>query len=237
MRVLLVACALLVLLGSGCSSGPPERVPLRPPQEQEQAEVLRERDEFDLIVEATPLEAAPGTRYYARDDAPRCPDIRLRDATGGAGRVRPYTEGCATIVVYWHVEARRGVMALVHADRLARKYRRFGVDGIGIVQKTRFGPRAPEVAEDWDVTLPLYYDDVSMAALEELADAADAETWSAVPAFFITDGRGRMRFYRPGFAYSIVPGGPQDPQDRELVENAPEGQTIEDYLKRILSER
>ncbi|MFO8006753.1 MAG: hypothetical protein R6V05_03365 [Candidatus Brocadiia bacterium] len=236
MRVSAAAWAVLAVLLSGCTSAPPDRVPVGPPEDQQQTELTSPKDRFDLIAEVTPLEPPGGARYYSRDEAPRCPEVRLRAGSGGAGEVKPYAQGAVTIVVYWHVEAKRGVLAMVHADRLARKYRRFGTDAIGIVQKTRFGPRAPEVVEDWNATLPLYYDDVSMSALKKLGKAADAETWSAVPAFFITDGRGRIRYYQPGFSYSLLPGGPEDREDWKLVENAPEGQKLEDHLRRILSE-
>jgi hypothetical protein len=62
-----------------------------------------------------------------------------------------------------------------------------------------------------------------------------------VPSFFIIDRNKRVRYFKRGFSFvssavseewqdQLVPG-------EEIIENAPPGEHIEDYLVMLLSER
>ncbi len=87
------------------------------------------------------------------------------------------------------------------------------------------------------IRMPLYFDDLKQKALRELAGEAGASNKSAFPATFIVDQRLRLRFYRPGFRYSMVGMEEQGQMVFHFHEDAPENQTIEHYVTQILGEK
>jgi hypothetical protein len=138
--------------------------------------------------------------------------------------------------------------AAKHVRDLVNKYGRMGVRGLGIVERT-FVPAgkdrklvptgtyklAPAFLQAKEVQYPNYYDDFS--ALKRMCKAAGLEYKRAeLPFIFIVDGRQTVRFGQWGFGYIAGRLSQHDVTDEHIVDNAPGGRRIEDYLVRILKE-
>jgi hypothetical protein len=228
------AACVLLWIAAGCAGGDAETVALR--NDTELPPAVQRREALEFLSEFTPFEERTGTRFYRAEEAPRCPQVRVETSEGQETRLDIARTGYVTLVLFWRPEEMNSQLALRHFSDLVHRYRRFRVRGMTIVARTRGAKQAPELARSMGVDLPLHYDDLSLSALREMAGAANAEEATAMPAGFIVDGRGRLRFYRPGFSFNIITTG-QPPDARQvLTENAVPGKALEDYLKRILRE-
>jgi hypothetical protein len=64
---------------------------------------------------------------------------------------------------------------------------------------------------------------------------AGADLPEALPALFIVDGQGRIRFYRRGFRFTLQ-SAERGRQRWKLVEAAAPGKSLDDILKRLIQE-
>ncbi|MCD6415664.1 MAG: hypothetical protein J7M08_03075 [Planctomycetes bacterium] len=232
--LLLVA---LPLFAAGCQN--PRRVREVPMRDKlEPVRQPSQKDTFEVIKQYAPLEEPAGTRFFSAQGAPECPEIPLEHQKGAAAAVQPAHTGCVTLVLFWAADNGNALFALQHVSDLTQKYVRWGVRGFTVVEKTAAVGQAAKICDSYGFQLPLRYDNLSMKALKKMARCVDAEDPTAIPAIFIVDAQGRIRFYRPGFRYTFNIIQQKDHPGRTgLKESAPEGKSIEDYLKRILEER
>lgn len=143
-----------------------------------------------------------------------------------------------------------------HVRDLVQESRSRGVRAIGIVEKTFVKNRstgkndlvvnyrlAPLYVRAKGIKYPIYYDDSS--ALDTMAKAAGVESGENLPVLFIVDRDLRVRLVEQGFDYgttTIIPRDEGTGLDKPLearekvIDNAPPGQRIEDYLIRLLEE-
>lgn len=193
-------------------------------------------DPWEQLARATPLERARNTTFFAAEGAPRCPAIEVtadgREVELSPGEGGFAQTGTVTLVVFWTADRGAGQAAIVHARELVRKYRRWRVGGVSIVPRGPTAAASQQFAEQLGLGFPFYLDDLS--ALKRLSKAADAQLRTAVPSVFIIDRRQRLRFYRGGFHYALTLG---DETGQTVLESAPPGDAIEDYLKAILAEQ
>jgi len=240
MKRALIALILAVgVTAAGCNgpqqAGPAGRADQGPSpvvDEFRVAGILEEADALDLWQELTPP-GESGAYCFSAAEAPECPHINVVDPLGRDTRTWPAHEGAVTLIVFWEPEAETSLWALRHVDELVREYRSRRVEGISIVPGRESMDMAYEAARLQHVELPVF-GDPSSAALVQMTGALSPGAQGTVPSVFITDRRGRLRFLRPGFSFLL---NPHDPKGRVLRENAPPGQSIRDYLKRIAGER
>jgi hypothetical protein len=133
-----------------------------------------------------------------------------------------------------------------HVRDLIRKHGHLEVRAIGIVEKTygrdRRGRKrpadnyrlAPLYASARQLRYAMHYD--NFTALETMAKAAGSGSKGDLPALFILDRRGRVRVAKLGFAYAVHRSTVISGELERVVDNAPPGQRIEDYLIRLLEE-
>jgi len=230
LAVLLFAAAI-----AGCAPAP-ERGGERAPA-QAGSQILAPEagaDLWDSISEGVPLDQATQTEFFAPERAPTCPVIKVENAQGNRQAVAPGRAGYVTIVVFWSVDTSCGRVAARHVSDLVRRYRRWQVRGLAIVEKTQPAAAVSSFLTQHGVLLPVYYDDLS--AVEEMSEEADAEHETAIPSFFIVDRQMRIRFYRAGFRYTVGAVGVRRPGTEMVIESAPPGESVEDYLRVILEE-
>ncbi len=236
LALVFAATAMLALTacnGSGQTDAPREPVELEPLIEED-VEGEEERS-LAFLDQAMPMQEPGALTYFAAGVAPECPTLRVHDRDGRRLDLTPGQLDYVTIVVFCMSDP-NSLAALQHVNELVHTYRRFGVRAIAIVGRTRGAERAPEFLESAGVRMPVYWDDTRWSALRRMAGRADSSTPTAVPAIFLVDRRGRMRFYRPGFRYTIQVPDLDRHQEGQLVESAPRGRRVVDYLERILRE-
>ncbi len=237
MQIMFIAMGALALAGcrNPTESGPIELLDA-PPEVTELQRQAAAADEIELLDREVPVRKMPGTEYYTAEDAPECPTVEVTNEWGERDELKPATPGYVTIVAFWAMDWPNARAVARYASELERRYKGFRVRAIGILMKTANVGVAVDFAEGQGMTYPQYVDDVKMSALRKLADAAGAEDKNAMPAVFIMDRRQRIRFYRPGFGFVIGGATRVDPSRKVVLETAPPGDQIEDYLKRILQE-
>jgi len=236
MKRLAVLSACLAL-GLGCTHQEPvTRVPLRPepPGAASGPGGTSAASPLDAFQVSRP-EVVQSTRYFSAANAPRCPEVEISSVSGQKRKLTLAVPRMVTLIVFGTMDRESGKAALRHAGDLEKKYRRLGVRAAGVVEKTRWYQKAELFATDQDLRYPLYYDDLS--ALERMSRAVGAERRRAFPAVFIADRSMRLRFYRGRFDYVVSIPDIRRPRQEQISENAPKGETIEDYLKRILREQ
>jgi len=230
--VALMLPALAACGGSG-GSGPVELSPISEPA------ATAEEDEpggLAFIDRAMPVEEQKELTYFAAAIAPQCPELRLTNQDGRKTELDPAQPNFVTILLFWTTKDPNSLGAVQHVNELVHRYRRFGVRGITIVGQTAGAANARRFLDSRGVSLPVYRDDTSWSALRKLANRADAQTPTAVPAIFLVDRRGRLRLYRPGFRFTVQIPDVTRPQQSHLIESAPPGKRLMDYLERILRE-
>jgi peroxiredoxin len=238
-RFALAILAVILPILAGCSgsggSGPVELEPLSEPAAQGQQEE-EEPGGLSFIDRTVPVEAQEGLTYFAAATAPECPRVPVADQGGEKLRLDPAQAGFVTIVLFWGTNDPNSLGALQHVSELVHQYRRFRVRGVTIVGRTPGSDQAREFLDSRGVSMPVYWDDTSWSALRRMANTADAETPTAVPAIFILDRAGRVRLYRPGFRFTVQIEDVTRPGDSRLIESAPPGKRVVNYLERILRE-
>jgi hypothetical protein len=200
----------------------------------------------DEVYQASPVPVPEGTRFFNAGSSKECPQIKVTTFQGETVELQPGTAGYVTLVVFWSMEWPAAKAVARHVSDLQRKYAEFGVRAVGLTFNTPSVNLADQFAGAQGIRYPFYLDDVGMSGLRRLAGKVGADEKKAMPAVFIVDRRLRLRFYRPGFAFTISEKGPregetapksEDPRRKDVLESVPEGQMIEDYLKIILGER
>ena len=247
MKRIFVAAAIAALAAAlGCVRTDEVRtIQLRPASAEEPAAgpPPARRDLWDVLTEAAPLAASEHTRYFSAEEAKRCPAIQVATGAGEEATLEPGTAGYAepgsvTLVVFWSMDIPRAQAAARHVGNLVRKYQRWRVRAVGIVEKTRSAGLSESFAEQYGLPFRLYYDDLS--ALKRMSRAARAESRTALPSVFIIDRKGRLRFHRADSRYTLTePAGQFDerlPGREHVGENALPDEHIEDYLTMILQE-
>ena len=233
--VLIVLWALVFGGLFGCASEPVEtpEVVVGPPPEPKETVPEEEVGWDDLVPEPdTPARARP--HFLNRQESRKAPDLRL-DSPGGREReFSPGIKGRITIVVFWSMQPGAPQAAPILVRDIVRRYRRYGVRALGIVEKTRNYRSAAAFLNKRGISMSTYYDDFS--ALRRMSRAAGAGIKKGVPAFFMLDRERRIRFHKVGLAFSgAVSVRPRTGRTR-VTENAPPGKRIEDYLRRLLRE-
>jgi hypothetical protein len=176
--------------------------------------------------------------FIRADDAEACPTIKVMTLSGEKMDLRPPAKGKITIYVFWLMEMPAARAAAVHVRDLQKKYARLGVDAIGIVERppgSRSYKAAPGYMSQNDITYPTYYDDFS--ALQKMGRAANENPRENVPCFFIVDRQRRVRFFKRGFSPTMAGSVQPRIEGVLVIENAAEGEHIEDYLKALIRER
>ena len=189
---------------------------------------------WDELLDAVPIEGASETKYFSAPNAERCPKIEVVTAGDKEVEFEPGEPGRVTLVVFWSMDSSTGRAAMRHASDLAHTYRQWGVQAIGIVEKTASASGAESFGPQHGITCPFYYDDLS--ALEDMSDEVGAKQDTAVPSIFIVDRQMRLRFYRAGFRYMVGADATARPGQEVVKESTPTGECIEDYVQRILEE-
>lgn len=240
MRRFTVAILVVVLpVLTACNgSGGSERIELDPlpePTAQSQQEE-EEPGGLSFIDRAVPVEEQEGLTYFAAATAPECPRVPVADQDGEKLRLDPAQPGFVTIVLFWGTNDPNSLGALQHVSELMHQYRRFRVRGVTFVGRTPGSAQARGFLDSRGVSMPVYWDDTSWSALRRMANTADAQTPTAVPAIFILDRAGRVRLYRPGFRFTVQIEDVTRPGDSRLIESAPPGKRVVNYLERILRE-
>lgn len=230
-RLLSVLCAAALVL-SGCA-GESDVIELRRPRQRVREE--QERKGLFEILDA-PVNAGKVKIFYEKaSDAPRCPKIRVDSGEGRLQTLRPGRKGSVTMVVFWAMHFPAAQWAAQLAGELQRKYERYGLEVIGILEKTKGYQNAPAFLGNKQIRYPIYAD--KLDALDEMTSAVKADIAEALPSIFIIDANGRIRFYAHGFSLNsqlIEIRGRR--LTEEVSENAPAGERIEDYLRRLLKE-
>ena len=140
-----------------------------------------------------------------------------------------------TLVVFWSMGFAHSQAAGKHARFLHERYRAVGLRVTGVIEKTKGHEYAPEYVRTKRIEYPIYYDDFS--ALKKISSAAGIKR--ALPSIFLMDSKAHIRLYRRGFAFSSLYADTTRygrPTERNVLENAPEGDRIEDYVVRLLKE-
>jgi peroxiredoxin len=197
-------------------------------------------DAWEALTQAAPLEQAGATAFLTADQAPSCPAVELTRMDGQKASLRPgmpgYAEqGNVTMIVFWPANLAAGRAAARHVGDLVSRYNLWRVRAVGIVEKPQSLRAVEEFANLHNLRFPIYLDD--MSALKAMASEAGAADKTALPYIFIVDRQMRLRFYRAGFSFSAGYFDRRDPGTETIFENAPKGQTVKDYLERILDER
>jgi len=233
---------------SGCSgpeiTGP---VPLKddvpPPQ---RADGLDGESLVDVIDKEMPRAGFQGTRFFPANEADRCPIVKVKTAQGQAQKIRLGREGYVTLVLFWSMDTSATRAAARHISDLQRQYREFRVTAVSVILNTPNLHYVEGFTRGQGIRYPIYIDD-DLSATKKMASAAGAADKTAIPAIYIIDRHQRLRYYRPGFLYTILEkdkdvdlhGTPDrsDPSRRKVEDSAPPGQRVEDYLVSILEEQ
>ena len=207
------------------------------------------------VGQANPEDPWNALRLQAEQDARRrpkfipvgkaknCPQLTVSAFTGEKGKIDPGRKGSITLVVFWSMDFTFTRAAVRHVGDLVQKYADQGVRAIGIVENTKVAKSAPGFVRDegMDYSAYCYLDDFS--ALRAMGKAARESGVEEVPCFFMIDRSQRVRFFKRGFSFvaaSVTAPGESEgslQQGEEVIENAPPGERIEDYLQKLLSER
>jgi hypothetical protein len=230
---------------AGCgSSGQTEPIRLAPPPTPSvvaPAPALTQ-DPWQDLSETTQVKEPPNTRYFDAAKAPACPEIEVRTAQGKEIALAPgqrgfVQPGYVTIVLFWNGEVRSARVAARHVNELIQTYAQWRVQAVSIVEK--LGPKdaSQAFAGQYGLTFPIYYED-NAAALQDMSGKVGANPKSVIPSIFIVDRQMRLRFFRGGFRFTVggSVGVDGQPDEEKVMESAPPGRTVEDYLKTILSE-
>ena len=201
-------------------------------------------DRIQALDKQAPVPVPEGTRVFSAGNSKECPVIKVRSFQGETLKLQPGKAGYVTLVVFWSMEWPAAKAVARYVSDLQRRYAQFGVRAVGILLNTPNVKLAHQFARWQQIRYPFYLDDLS--ALKKMAGKVGADDKRAMPAVFIVDRRLRLRFYRPGFAFTILEEGRKDdrkgtrervdPRKKTVEEAVPDGQRIEDYLKMLLDE-
>ncbi len=219
---------LVALLGvvTGCPSVE-ERAPQQPDPEPAGSPE-------ELMEQLQPRDAAGGARYFGAAEAKVCPAVDVKASSGRKQKLRPAQRFRITVIVGWHPQSVNGRMALRHVADLQNRYENYGVGALSIAFSPAGSGQAVGAAQQLGVNLPMYFDE-NGSAIRRLGRAAGADLPEALPALFIVDGQGRIRFYRRGFRFTLQ-SAERGRQRWELVEAAAPGKSLDDILKRLIQE-
>jgi len=174
-------------------------------------------------------------RFIPAGQARRAPVLRLSDSEGQTVKLSPGEEGKVTLVVFWSMALPVTRAAAKHVSDLVERYGPAGVTAIGIVEKKTVGSQAAaRFMLSEGIRYPAYYDDFS--ALRVMGRAAGVKLKRELPCFFIVDRQMRVRMFKLGFAFVGSLAMFPRLQGERIEENAPPGQRIEDFLRKLLSE-
>ena len=235
--LLSMVAVLALMLAAGCRTGGEEEVVLGEPRVEEQpAEEEEDVGWEDLTAEPV---GDPETRprFISAEDARRCPKITFQTFGGEKRKVRPGHPDRVTVVVFWSMDSAANQAAVMHLDGLVNKYYRMGVRGINVVEKPPTGSHraAPRFLNAQGVGMKTYYDDFS--GLRRMAKAARVGVKREVPCIFLVDRQMRVRLFKRGFSYARTSAAGPGGRSARIMENAPRGQRIEDFLRKLLEER
>ena len=260
----LILCGALAaaVASAGCR---PSQVEILPADRETLAAQEAQEEVEEPVGITPPTDPKLQPKFISARRARKSPVLKLTDFGGEQHKIQPGNEGAITLVVFWSMifpvspewsrgahkldrgdirmlledDALKGTgpAAAVHVRDLARKYSGLGVRAIGIVEKTIMHEMAPTFRRVYGISYPVYYDDFS--ALDDLGDAARVRAGKGVPCFFLIDRELRVRMFKRGFSHWIGPRWSKEERRivETLAENAPEGQHLEDFLKRLLEEQ
>jgi hypothetical protein len=232
-----MVAVIVLILGAGCHSGEEKEVVLGEPRVEEQPAEENEEVGWEDLTAEPAGDARTRPRFISAEDARRTPKITLQTFGGEKRKVRPGHPDRVTVVVFWSLDSAANQAAVVHLDGLVNKYYRMGVRGINVVEKPPTGSHraAPRFLNAQGVGMKTYYDDFS--GLRRMANAARVRVKREVPCIFLVDRQMRVRFFKRGFSYAgTSAAGPRGGEAR-IMENAPRGRRIEDFLRKLLEER
>jgi peroxiredoxin len=172
--------------------------------------------------------------FIPAGSARKCPRLKVTTLEGQTGEIQLARRGWVTLVVFWTMDFNFTRAALCHANDLAEKYRAMKVQAVAILEQTASSEFGPRFAKAQKLTCPLYYDDFT--ALRAMGRAAGVSVGRQPPCFAMIDQEGRVRFFKRGFSFFAARISHPLILKEEIVENAAEGEYIEDYLQRLLRE-
>jgi len=235
-RLILVSALVMTAFLVGCRGGarPPifDAAPSQPmAQEEAEDPWYALQPEFD---------EADRPKFITERKARKCPRLTV-SLLGQTGEIDPGLKGSITIVVFWSMDYTFTRAAVRHVRDLAHKYAGAGVRAIGIVENTKTAGAARGFLRSQGMSHSSYGYLDDFTALRKMGKAARESGVEQVPCFFIVDRNRRVRFFKRGFAF-VSSAVSEEWQDRlvpgeEIIENAPPGEHIEDYLVKLLSER
>lgn len=239
MRRMKLMAVLGLLLAGGCGGGgAPATVPLQDLPPVPAAQAPTETQQGQGGIEALgDLRKPLQDEFLPADKADQCPMVSVTTPDGRSEELQPGRAGFVTIVVVWSMDTRQGKAAVLHVNELANKYAHLGVRAVSVVEPTEMAASAVDFAGAMQLRMPLYFDDLKQHALRKLAGGASASDRSAFPAIFVIDRRLRLRFYRPGFRYSMWSVMDNGRKIDHWAEDLPQDQTIEYDVTQILAEK
>ncbi len=236
LRLTALACAFLLL--AGCRGTGTEIIVGPPPEELQE-----EEDGEDEPVIADPWDALamddfsnPRLQpvFFDADEAEKAPALTVKDKEGRTRELDLAGYDEIVFLVFWSMDSYDTRAAIIHADALAYRYGGFGVKGLSVVCNPQTYHHASDFLQTNHALLDNYYDDFS--ALHNMADASGKDLHKELPCFFLIDSDGLIRFAKLGFSSSQVRDGLPGAGRVRVIENAPRGERIEDFLHRLLDE-
>jgi len=233
-----VLCLMLLLAGALCGCrGEPEIVWAEGGKGQTDAEVGQRDQSVDEMWHSLAIDPQTDPRlkpvFIPADDAEKCPALKLQTFEGETLSLNPAVKGRVVIVVFWFAEDPAARAAALHVRDLCRKYSDFGVDAVGVAERTLGYKTVPRFLQEQGIRYTTYYDDFS--ALRTMGSAADVKLKREAPCIFLVDREKRVRVLKRGFAYTAASSvEPRTKKNEDILENAAEGERIENYVQRLI---
>ncbi len=230
-----IALACLLLFFSGCRTSDVDVVVGPPDEEKREYEQEAASDVWEeLDAQRDWEEERMVPEFVSPRKAPMAPRLEAENRRGNLRTINPAGNDKITILVFWSMDSWLAASAALHAEYLTRIYGRYGVEAIGFVENAPSFDSVVSFKEKNSILFNNYYDDFS--AHQRLASVAGREVGYELPCFFIVDSEGKLRFSKIGFS----PSGVADTfsgSELSVTENAPRGERIEDYLRKLITEK
>jgi len=174
-------------------------------------------------------------RFIAADEARPSPKLMLQTFEGKKVEIQPGRVGRVMLVVFWSMDIAATKAAARYARDLGRLYGPTGLDVVGVVEKTKAFALAPAFLRAYQIEYPMYYDDYT--ALRKMAGAARVSVGNETPCFFLIDRALCVRLFKRGFSFTSAVSVEPPGAEAAVIENAAPGESLEDYVRQLLSGR
>lgn len=223
-----------VMLLTGCRSEP--EIILHDPStghDEPAAETESEEAAWENMLPESTADNYTRPHYIEPNDAKEAPALQVSTLSGAPRTIRPGRPDSVTIVLFWSIDASLTKAALRHVDYLVKRYGVYGLRGVAIAEKTAGYREIPEFLREARINLPVYLD--QFTALKTLGKSAGIKVNREIPSFFMIGPDMKTRFFKRGFSYTSATRGSFTSSAIAVIENAPPGERIEDYVRRLLT--